>query len=308
MRSVITTEFTHDWNSLLKTDYDIPLSFGTVRTIIIEDLNKKFVRYRRTQRLTTKHKEDRVKCARYLRKKYGVKPKSKNYGWDKVINTDFSAPVRCRRKLNPQNDGVWVDKDMDMKGEAIKIAANKGYEKYSKGLMLFGGITSEGLLPRNKPIFFTEWLHKKCAEIGKEKKTLDNKIYASFIKDKFVPTLERDLEHILSDYIWQDDCDKKHRTQHVLSELNSVFKQRIDPKKQCAKLADVYPIENVWGIIYEKLRGQEFDSIDELKRFITKIWRQIDAELCQKMMRSIPYRLKAVIDNKGEQIDKYDYK
>ena len=210
--------------------------------------------------------------------------------------------------MYPQNDGVWVDNDADINSKEVKIIVNKGFDKYSKGLMLFGGICAEGLLPRNGPIFFTEWLSRKCVEIGKEKKTLDNKLSAIFIKQEFVPTLIRDLDGDLDQYIWQDDCDKKHRTKHVLKELKTVFKQRIDPARQCCKLADAYPIENVWGILYEKARGTEFDNIEQLKRFVSKTWKAIDKDICSKMMQSIPLRLGAIIQNNGEQITKYDYK
>ena len=49
-------------------------------------------------------------------------PKSKACKWDRIINTDFSAPFGCRRKLNPQNNGIWIDRDSDMKGEKVKIS------------------------------------------------------------------------------------------------------------------------------------------------------------------------------------------
>ena len=274
---------------------------------VVEDLKKKIVRCRRSQRLTEAHKLARVKCAKYLRKKYGVSPAAKHYKWDRIINTDFSAPFRCRRKLNKQNDGLWVDEDVDMTAPDVKIAVNKGFEKYSKGFMLFGGICSEGLLPRDGPVIFTEYLNRKCAEIGKEKKTMDNKIYASFIKDKFAPILRHDLNDDLDEYIWQDDCDTKHRTKHVLETVKTVFVNRIDPEYQCSKLADAYPIENVWAILYEKTRGIEFESVDTMKRFVRKVWRGIDADICNKMMASIPHRLRAIIKSDGEQITKYDY-
>ena len=119
--------------------------------------------------------------------------------------------------------------------------------------------------------------------------------------------LERDLNGNLDEYIWEDDCDAKHRTKHVLEQLKTVFKQRMDPTRQCSKLADVYPIENVWAILYEKARGEEFHSVEDMKQYLRKIWVEIDAEICDKMMQSIPKRLGAVIRNKGEQITKYDY-
>ena len=292
----------------LVNNHGINISKESVRRILIHDLDMKFVRFRKCQRLTQQHKDERVKSAIYLRQKYGVRPESKRYKWDKVVITDFSAPIRCRRKLNGQNDGIWINNDTDMKTEEVKVLVNKGFEKYSKGMMLFGGICGEGLIPRDGPIDFSSWLRKKCAEIGKEKNTLDNKLYATFITETFAPIMERELDEDLDEYIWEDDCDKKHRTKHVLEQLGKVFKQRIDPTRQCPKLADVYPIENVWGILYEKARGREFKNILALKRFINKCWREIDTEICTKMMQSIPYRLGAIIKCKGEQINSYDYK
>ena len=124
---------------------------------------------------------------------------------------------------------------------------------------LLGGICSEGLLPRNGPVFFTgknSWLKKHCAKINKSKCTLDNRIYAEFITKHFVRKLRNDLEDDLDEYMWQDDGDKKHRTKHVKEKLNEVFHQRLDPDHQADKMADVWPIENVWGILAEDWEGE----------------------------------------------------
>ena len=83
------------------------------------DLNKKFDRYRRLQKLTAVHKQARVFCAKYLRRKHGVLPTSKRYKWHKLINADFSVPLQCIRKLNRQKHGVWLDKDVDVISEEI---------------------------------------------------------------------------------------------------------------------------------------------------------------------------------------------
>ena len=170
---------------------------------------------------------------------------------------------------------------------------------------------SEGLLPRNGPVFFTgkgSWLQKHCKKIKKAKCTLDNRIYADFISKYFVRRLRNDLVDDLADYIWQDDGDKKHRTKHVRERLSEVFEQRLDPDHQADKMADVWPIENVWGMLTESLRGRVFKSNASLKRAINKAWKDIDAATCSKMMDSIPKRLLAVIKRNGEQIHRNDYK
>ena len=48
--------------------------------------------------------------------------------------------------------------------------------------------------------------------------------------------------------------------------------------------------------------------IQDLKAFLNKSWKEINAETCGKMMESISFRLSAVIHKNGEQIAKYDYK
>ena len=71
--------------------------------------------------------------------------------------------------------------------------------------------------------------------------------------------------------MWQDDGDTKYKTKHVLLELESVFAQRFDPKRQAAKITDVWPIENAWAMFYEKARGEKFHSIEDLKKYLEKI-------------------------------------
>ena len=89
--------------------------------------------------------------------------------------------------------------------------------------------------------------------------------------------------------------------------VRNLFKFRIEPKDMASKMADVWPIENIWGILYEKLRGEDTKTEKELIRKINKIWRNIGKEVCTKMMESIPIRLNAVIHINGNQIKKSDY-
>ena len=76
------------------------------------------------------------------------------------------------------------------------------------------------------------------------------------------------------------------------------------------RMDDIWPIENVWWLIREKLRRQKRQpkTVTGLKRRINVIWKELDQELCQKMMESIPKRLKALIVKKGYRIRHDDYK
>eukprot|EP01083_Nonionella_stella_P123999 374017_1 len=115
----------------------IKICRSSVRTIMKKDLKLKHKKKRKVQKLKPHHKISRVETAKYLRSKYGVTPRNQKYGWNMIINTDFSGYIRCIRKTNIQNDGIWVDSDDD---EEI---LDKGHEKYSPGVMLFGGIRKQ---------------------------------------------------------------------------------------------------------------------------------------------------------------------
>jgi hypothetical protein len=96
--------------------------------------------------------------------------------------------------------------------------------------------------------------------------------------------------------------NNKQRMTVALDAVQTVFNNRIEPINCDAKLADVWPIENIWGALKEKLRGKELNNIDELKQLIIKEWKKFNASFCQQMMDKIPTRLKLIIDNNGNQI------
>lgn len=288
---------------------DIPMSYGSTHTIIDEHLNKKSIAIRKTQKLTQEHKDNRVVCAKYLIRKYGKTPRWSNYAWDRVLITDMSKPFRLNRPKNPQNDKVWVPKDYDPTTDLsmLKITT-KGTNKSSPGVILWGGVVGQTLIPKKGPFFFSDWLKDHCKKIGKKKCTLDNEIYAYFIENVVCDIIRRELPHEPEYYIFEDDNDTKYRTPYVREQLSRIFPNRIPPNRIASKMADVWSIENVWGDLGEACRMKDFDNLEQLKKYLSYLWRQIRPETIKKMVLSLPYRLQAVIDKEGEEITKKDYK
>ena len=70
------------------------------------------------------------------------------------------------------------------------------------------------------------------------------------------------------------------------------------------KFSDVWPIENVWGILKQRVGQKKCETPAEIKREITRVWRNIDADkpLLARLMSSIPVRCKAVVEANGDQI------
>jgi len=69
----------------------------------------------------------------------------------------------------------------------------------------------------------------------------------------------------------------------------------------------IWPIENVWAYIKEKLEEEEFKNVLLLKKRIVTICKSITPAMCSKWINSIPKWLQALIKKKGFSINKQDY-
>jgi hypothetical protein len=245
-------------------------------------------------------REERINSAKKLLKKIGLKPTRSNSKWKRLVNTDFSGRICLLQKHNSKNNIIWSTS----KTTIPLTLQSVNQEKYSPGVLLYGAISSRGLIPQAAPIFIDDWLNIECQKINKKKKTMDRFLYVKLVKQ-----LKVHIDQLYDDIdvIWQDDGDSKHRSQYALEQIDEIFDNRINPEEQSDKMADVWPIENIWSYIKEKLKGEEIQDISILKKKIMKIWRTITPKTCSNLINSIPRRLQCLINKKGFQITKKDY-
>ncbi|CAF2957771.1 unnamed protein product [Rotaria sp. Silwood2] len=278
--------------------------FNTSRTSVWrvkESLNLKWWKKETVQKLTTNQKLQRVFVAKQLRRKYGVRKEGKLYDWVYVLDTDFSGTFTLTPQSNKHNEGVYAEFKYDIPYEL----KTRSKEKFKKSVMLWGGISYQGLFPKGSPIFVDEWLNLVRPENSNRQKKMyfTGERYAKFIQSIVAEKANKEFDDL--HVIFQDDQDRKQRMQVALNAVNHVFPNRIEPKDCAAKLADVWPIENVWGILKEKLQGQQYNNIEHLKTVIKNEWNQISVSLCRRMIDKIPQRLKLIIDEGGNQIQTY---
>jgi len=97
--------------------------------------------------MSDEHKERRVECARMFLSVYGRRVR--NYRkWGKIINTDFSAKITTFATQNSKNDVIW-----SLSTESAADMLDAPEEKFTKGHMIWGGVSYRGLVPRTAPIF-----------------------------------------------------------------------------------------------------------------------------------------------------------
>ena len=67
--------------------------------------------------------------------------------------------------------------------------------------------------------------------------------------------------------MFQDDVATIHRTEVSLQAVEETFTSRVDHTTQVPKMADVWPIENVWSILKGKVAEKENSYDQQLKKY-----------------------------------------
>jgi len=66
--------------------------------------------------------------------------------------------------------------------------------------------------------------------------------------------------------VFQDDGATIHRAEVSLRAVEETFTSRVDHTTQAPKMADVWPIENVWSILKGKVAEKECSNDPQLKK------------------------------------------
>lgn len=62
---------------------------------------------------------------------------------------------------------------------------------------------------------------------------------------------------------------------------------------------DLNPIEHLWAMVKQKLRGRRLQNKDELWRAVQQAWDEIPLDKLISLVNSMPSRINAVIRSKG---------
>ena len=97
-------------------------------------------------------------------------------------------------------------------------------------------------------------------------------------------------------WTFQHDNEPKHTSKVV---ENWFKEQKIKKLKWPPQSPDLNPIENLWEIVNGRINRGECNSINALFDHVKKAWDSINIDTIDKLINSMPNRLKEVIKNNG---------
>ncbi|GAU91173.1 hypothetical protein RvY_03481 [Ramazzottius varieornatus] len=95
---------------------------------------------------------------------------------------------------------------------------------------------------------------------------------------------------------YQQDNDSKHTS---IVSRDWIIEKKIKILQWAPYSPDLNPIEHLWSEVERQLKGRHPSNLEELEETVKEIWYGMDPEICAKLVRSIPNRLRKVKKNRG---------
>lgn len=141
------------------------------------------------------------------------------------------------------------------------------------------------------------WGCMAAAGVGKIeliKQTMDHMHYINILKRNLRASAEN--LGIGATFQFYQDNDPKHSAANTRLWLLYNCPRVI---KTPAQSPDLNPIEHLWDHLERKLRQRHFTNKNQMEKVLMEEWYNIDMSITQKLVQSMPGRLKEVIRRKG---------
>ncbi|OWA50700.1 hypothetical protein BV898_15209 [Hypsibius exemplaris] len=130
-------------------------------------------------------------------------------------------------------------------------------------------------------------------------KTLDSKKYQALLTEYLVPSLEKDNNRL------EKTFQKDGTSIHTSKKMQAFFQQEgITPPVWPAKGPDFSVIENVWGLIKNKLKHHNIQKLFDIEAIVMKLWNEIvTPEYCRALYDGLLERIQKKFANGDARIN-----
>jgi len=130
--------------------------------------------------------------------------------------------------------------------------------------------------------------------------------------DKYLKTLETNLEPILPDLKRRAVAIVGHKAKLILIDDNAKYHRVVDVKNWKEKMGfssivwpsyspDINIIENIWSLVQDKLYDllDILETPDDTWKYSQEIWHNLESSYICNLYKSLPDRIKDLYKNKG---------
>jgi hypothetical protein len=147
----------------------------------------------------------------------------------------------------------------------------------------------------------TERLSK--ADLRPRGNVMNQPIYCAEVLPHHIQQIQWLQKRHKHQFIFQEDNDPSHGTRNPDSlparlKGNAHIKTLIHP----AQSPDLNPIESIWQIIRQRLRGGSWQTTAEFRAAIEREWRRVSRAQVRRRISDMPRRCQQLVNTKGESI------
>lgn len=163
--------------------------------------------------------------------------------------------------------------------EAYNNDCLKRTVKFPKSVMVWGCMSAQGL-----------------GELAFIDGIVNSEKYQQILENNLLPSIDK-LKNTHGEYVFQQDGASCHTSKSTKVWLEN---HGLHPMHWPSSSPDLSPIETLWHEMKKKLRANPARNVKDLKVKLTEIWLSFTAEMCAKLVDTMPKRMKCVIERKGD--------
>jgi len=164
-----------------------------------------------------------------------------------------------------------------LKEEAFHLSHYTGTVKHDKKINVWGCFSYDGV----RTLYLVDG-------------NLQSKQYCKILKEAMGPSAHELFPQ--GEFLFQQDNDPKHTSQMTWDYLDA---KGIDYMDWPPYSPDLNPIENLWAILKQRMKGRKCNNEDELWECVQETWYDLPLDLLRSLIDSMKDRCQAVINIKG---------
>ena len=131
---------------------------------------------------------------------------------------------------------------------------------------------------------------------------LNVRAYIHLIEEALSMLIDNTLNSSNKQWLFTQDNAPPHRSAYSIKWFKT---HKIPLLKWPAMSSDLNPFENLWDYIDKELQKMKPKNVTELQQMIQNIWCGVTPVHCQKLVNSMPRRIKECLKSKGGTFKKY---